>query len=83
MTPSILQTTSVSSTGFYPRLCSLGNSAINIQTYSLFAFLRPEQVYAFGLDQPETYAPPSFSFTFFLKGNSIPSTVSCLAWGFT
>lgn len=45
----------------------LGILLINIQTYSLFIFLRPEQVYLLKLDQPDNYGPLQFAVTLFIR----------------
>ncbi|WP_221622346.1 DUF418 domain-containing protein [Larkinella rosea] len=41
---------------------------MNSQTYSLFAFLRPEQVYERHLGQPDAYVPTQFFVHLFFRG---------------
>lgn len=67
---------------FIQGLGLLGMLLMNSQTYSLFAFLSPQQVYALQLDQADSYTPTQFFLHLLVNGPCYGLFSVGLGWGF-
>lgn len=63
-------------------LVLLGILLVNSQTYSLFAWLSPNQVYQAQLDRPEIYVPVRFFIYFLVQGPLYPLSNFLFGLGF-